>query len=220
MCIGSGKSELPVRKTEAMREIFADPFSIFRGKHEGDALLRLACNGLDCWRGRVAGHRAGVAKAKIDVIAAVNIGEMRSVGFCDEDGKFASPFFHPVHGDAAEEGSLGAFVKGRRFRVVGYEFLFLAGHESREVSSIDRVFSKPIFGSAHGSPCNLFPEVAEDFAGGVGAGGTGDTVAGVGAVAAEVEASYRGGVTGPAKNGAHGENLVEGKFTVEWVASG
>ena len=69
-------------------------------------------------------------------------------------------------------------------------------------------------------PCNLFPEVAEDFAGGVGAGGSSDAVARVGAIAAEVEASYRGGVTGPAKNGTHGENLVEGKFAVEWVAAG
>jgi hypothetical protein len=70
------------------------------------------------------------------------------------------------------------------------------------------------------SCCGLLFEVAEDFAGGVGAGGSCDAVAGVSAVAAEVEASYRGRVARPAENGAHGENLVEGEFAVEGVAAG
>ena len=53
-------------------------------------------------------------------------------------------------------------------------------------------------------------EVLCDFAGGVVAGGAGYAVAGVGAVAAEVEAFYGSGVAGPAEEGAHGENLVQG----------
>ena len=65
----------------------------------------------------------------------------------------------------------------------------------------------------------LLLEVAEDFAGGVGAGGSCDAVAGVGAVAAEVEALDRCGVAGPAENGTHGEDLVEGEFAVEGVAA-
>ena len=66
----------------------------------------------------------------------------------------------------------------------------------------------------------LLLEVAEDFAGGVGAGGSCDAVAGGGAVAAEIEASYGGGVTRPAKNGAHGEDLIEGELAMERVAAG
>ena len=53
-------------------------------------------------------------------------------------------------------------------------------------------------------------EVFRDFAGSVVAARAGDAVAGVGAVAAEVEMFYGGGVAGPAEEGAHGENLVEG----------
>jgi hypothetical protein len=34
------------------------------------------------------------------------------VGGLDEDGERAGPFFHPVHGDAAEERALGAVVEG------------------------------------------------------------------------------------------------------------
>jgi hypothetical protein len=60
----------------------------------------------------MAGHSAGVAKAEINVIVAVNILEMRAMGFCDEDWKFAGPFFHPVHGNAAEKGFLRAGVEG------------------------------------------------------------------------------------------------------------
>ena len=85
----------------------------------------------------MASHRAGVAKAKVDVIVAVNIDEMRSVGFCYEYWKFAGPFFHPIHGNATEERSLGAFIKSRGFRVVGDEFLFLAAHEGGEASAIN-----------------------------------------------------------------------------------
>ena len=60
----------------------------------------------------------------------------------------------------------------------------------------------------------------EDFAGGVVAGGAGDAVAGMRAVAAEVEAFHGRGVARPAEERAHGENLVEGQFAVERVAAG
>jgi hypothetical protein len=53
--------------------------------------------------GGVAGHCAGVTEAKVYVVAAIHIGEMRSVGFRDEHWKLAGPFFHPVHGNATEE---------------------------------------------------------------------------------------------------------------------
>src|ERR1700683_862604 len=89
------------------------------------------------WRGGVSGHGAGVAEAEIDVIVAVNILEMRAVSFGDEDGKFAGPLFHPVHGDAAEEGFLGAGVESGRERAFGDEFFFFAAHKGVEARAVD-----------------------------------------------------------------------------------
>src|SRR6267143_7060465 len=63
-------------------------------------------------------------------------------------------------------------------------------------------------------------EILEDFAGGIGAACAGDTVAGVRAVAAEVEALHWHTVTRPAKQRTHGKNLVECEFAVEWVPAG
>ena len=85
----------------------------------------------------MTGHGAGVAQAEINVIVAVDILEMRAVGFGDEDGKFAGPLFHPVHGDAAEEGFLGAGVKSGRQWAFGDEFFFFVGHESLEARAVD-----------------------------------------------------------------------------------
>src|SRR5580704_11548101 len=67
-------------------------------------------------------------------------------------------------------------------------------------------------------PCSS--EVADDFAGGVGAAGTGEAVAGVRAGTAEEEATDGGFVARPIEDGAHGEELIEGKFAVENVAAG
>jgi hypothetical protein len=41
----------------------------------------------------VAGHGAGVTEAEVDVIAIVDVGEMRALGGFDEDGESAGPFF-------------------------------------------------------------------------------------------------------------------------------
>src|SRR5579859_7791330 len=84
--ISGGERELPVRKAEAALEIFADPERVFGGKHEGDAFFDAARDGLgdDC-RG-VAGHRASVAEAEVNVVVAVNVGEVRAAGGFYEDG--------------------------------------------------------------------------------------------------------------------------------------
>src|SRR5580704_296957 len=66
-------------------------------------------------------------------------------------------------------------------------------------------------------PCSS--EVADDFAGGVGAAGTGEAVAGVRAGTAEEEATDGGFVARPIEDGAHGEELIEGKFAVKNVAA-
>jgi hypothetical protein len=67
----------------------------------------------------------------------VNILEMRAVGFGDEDGKFAGPFFHPIHGDAAEEGFLCAGVESGGERAFIDEFFFFAGHQGVEAGAVD-----------------------------------------------------------------------------------
>src|SRR5713101_3332970 len=67
------------------------------------------------------------------------------------------------------------------------------------------------------------PKLAEGvdyFAGGVVAGGAGEAVAGMGGGAAEEEVADGRFVAGPIEDGAHGEELVEGQFAMEDVASG
>src|SRR5260370_26402829 len=112
MGVGGSERKLPKGKTEAALEIFADPEGVIGGEHESDAFFGAAGDGFDDDFGRVAGHGAGVAEAKVDVFAAVDGNEMRAFGGFDEDREWARPFFHPVHGDAAEEGGLGALVEG------------------------------------------------------------------------------------------------------------
>jgi hypothetical protein len=135
--VGGGERKLPIGEAEAAREFFADPRSVFGWEHQGDSVLRLARDGCGGWGRRMSGHGAGVAEAEVNVIMAVNILEMGAAGFGDEYGKFAGPFFHPVHGDAAEERFLGACVEGGGERAFGDEFFFFAGHEGLEARAID-----------------------------------------------------------------------------------
>jgi hypothetical protein len=59
------------------------------------------------------------------------------VGFGDEDGKFSGPFFHPIHGDAAEEGFLCAGVESGGPRAFFDEFFFFSGHQGVEAGAAD-----------------------------------------------------------------------------------
>src|SRR5712692_11126670 len=118
-------------------EIFANPQGVFGGEHEGDAFLGAARDGFgdDGWR--VAGHGAGVAEAKVDVVAAIHVSEVRAVGGFHKNRKSAGPFFHPVHGDAAEEGGLCAGVESGGFGMVGDEAGFFAFLEVIEFGAIN-----------------------------------------------------------------------------------
>ena len=66
------------------------------------------------------------AEAEIDVVPAVDVGEVCAFGGLDEEGESAGPFFHPVHGDATEEGALGALVESGGVGMVGEEAGFFA----------------------------------------------------------------------------------------------
>ena len=64
---------------------------------------------------------------------------------CDEDGKGAGPFVHPVHGDAAEERILGAEIECGGVRVIGDEAFFFA-LVNGEVRAIDRCSGEDLNG--------------------------------------------------------------------------
>ncbi len=76
--------------------------------------------------GRMAGHGAGVTEAKVDIIAIVDISEMRAFGILHKDRKRASPFFHPVHRHAAEQRALGRAIEGRGPSMVDHEAMLFA----------------------------------------------------------------------------------------------
>ena len=58
------------------------------------------------------GHGAGVAEAKVHVAMAVDIVEVRALGFADNGRKCPGPLHHPVHGYAGQQRLLAAFVDG------------------------------------------------------------------------------------------------------------
>src|SRR5580704_6224584 len=82
-------------------------------------------------------HGAGVPEAEINVIAAVDVGEVRPAGSFYENGKSAGPFVHPVHGNAAEERGLCAKVEFSGARVLGDEAFFFARVEGVEFGAFD-----------------------------------------------------------------------------------
>src|SRR5579872_947215 len=63
-------------------------------------------------------------------------------------------------------------------------------------------------------------EVVDDFFGGVGTAGAGESVAGMSAGSAEEKSANRSFVASPVENGAHGEELIERELAVEDVAAG
>src|SRR5579863_5302490 len=68
-------------------------------------------------------------------------------------------------------------------------------------------------------PCQL-SEVVDDFAGGVGAGCTSQTVAGMRAGTTEIKSADRRFIASPIEDRAHREKLIEGELAMENVAAG
>jgi len=135
--VGGAQRELPVGQAEATLEIFADPERVFGGKHVRDPFADAVSHSIgDDWR-RVAGHRAGVAEAEVDVVVAVDVDEMRAAGGFYEDGESAGPFVHPVHGNAAKEGRLGSKIEFSGTRMPGNEALFFASVERLKFGAVD-----------------------------------------------------------------------------------
>ncbi|WP_456723894.1 hypothetical protein [Bradyrhizobium sp. USDA 4350] len=76
----------------------------------------------------MAAHAAGVAEAEIDIVASVDIPDMRAMRFIGIDRKAAGPAPHPVR-RAAIKVVLPAFVPGRRRSRMQRPKAFLLGIE-------------------------------------------------------------------------------------------
>src|SRR5580692_10530835 len=85
----------------------------------------------------MAGHGSGVAKTEVDVVAAVNVGEMRAAGVFYENRESAGPLVHPVHGNATEQRSLRAKVEFGGARMFSDEAFLFALMERVELSAVD-----------------------------------------------------------------------------------
>ena len=124
-----GQRELPVGQPEAPRHLLADPQRVLARQHQRDAARGLRRDRAQRRLGRVAGHRAGVAEAEVDVLVAVDVGEARALGLGREHGEAAGPAHHPVHRHAAEQRVLRLLGERVGARVLGAEALELAGHQ-------------------------------------------------------------------------------------------
>jgi hypothetical protein len=128
--VGRGEGELPVLQAEPALELLAAPHRVLGREHVGDApAVDLALDRGDRGRCAVAGHRPGVTEAEVDVLVAVDVGEMGAGGGLDEDREAAGPLDHPVHRHAREERVGGALEEGERAGVVVAELLDLAIHQ-------------------------------------------------------------------------------------------
>src|SRR5450432_1764459 len=85
----------------------------------------------------MAGHGAGVAETQIDVVVAVNVGEVRAVSRLDEDGKRPGPFFHPVHRHTAKQRVLCTMVESGGLRMVADEPIVFTFVQAAELFSVD-----------------------------------------------------------------------------------
>jgi len=109
--------------------LIGDNDGVFGRQHKGDAAFDLLLDSFRGSEGRMSGHGARVAEAKVHVAMAVDIVEVRALGLTDNGWKSSGPLHHPVHGDAREQRLLAALIDGFRFRVVGDEALLFALHE-------------------------------------------------------------------------------------------
>ena len=93
------------------RQLLADPSRVLGREHRGDAPAELPLHGRD-HRGRaMAGHRAGVAEAQVDVVVPIHARCVGAAGRLQEERERTRPLDHPVHGHAVEQARAGAFVQ-------------------------------------------------------------------------------------------------------------
>ena len=93
--IGRGHRELPQRQSKTSRQLLSNDDCILGRQHRGKAMFHLFGDCSDRWRWRVTRHRSGIAQTQVNVIMAIDIGEVRTLGGFHEDRIFAGPFRHP-----------------------------------------------------------------------------------------------------------------------------
>ena len=114
-----GQRELPVRHAEAAAQLLGDPDRVL-GRHHRRHAAELADAPRDRAHRRlrgVAGHRARVAEREVDVLVAVDVGEVGAARLGVEERIAADPLRHPRHRDAEDLGAarlLGELERARR----------------------------------------------------------------------------------------------------------
>ena len=101
--VGRRHRELPAREPEPAAQLLGHPDRVLRRQHRGDALGGALGDGGRDLRQRVAGHRAGVAQAQVDVLDAVDVREPRPGGRVHEHRERAGPPRHPRHRYAGQQ---------------------------------------------------------------------------------------------------------------------
>ena len=135
--VGGGERELPAREAEPPCHLLADPDRVLGRQHERRPAPHLLGDRHGGRLGRMAGHRAGVAEAEVDVLVPVDVTEPRAGRLLDEHREGARPLGHPVHRDAGEERPARSLEELQRTRVRLFEEPLLAGLEVGEAGSVD-----------------------------------------------------------------------------------
>jgi hypothetical protein len=127
--VRGGERELPPPDPEPTLELIGGNDRVLGGQHVGDAAAELALDRADRGVRAVPGHRTRVAQAEVDVLVAVDIGEVGPSSILDEEREGSRPLDHPVHRDAVEKGALGTLEQRLRPRIRTLEGRHLGSHE-------------------------------------------------------------------------------------------
>ena len=85
--VGGRDRELPPRQAEPPAELVARRDRVLDREHEGDPAPELALDSSDRRTRRVAGHRAGVTEAEVDVVVSVDVLDVRPAARSTKSGK-------------------------------------------------------------------------------------------------------------------------------------
>ena len=95
--IGRRERELPDGHPEALRHELGDDRRILRGQHERRPAGELSGDRRDRGGGRVPAHRPRVTEAEVDVVDAIEAGEVRPRRRLDVHRPRSGPLRHPEH---------------------------------------------------------------------------------------------------------------------------
>jgi len=112
--IRGAESELPVGETKAASQFLRHPERVLRREHGRDPARRLAMDRLEGVRRGMTGHGAGVSQTQIEVLEAIDVGEICASRGRHKHGESPCPFLHPVHRDALEQRFPSAIVESPR----------------------------------------------------------------------------------------------------------